>query len=149
MDLSTILDVNVIQTGMKVKNKEEAIYELSNLLLKEKYITDIEVFMKDVYVREGQGQTGVGNYISIPHGRSDAVSKVGVAIGILEDEIEWESLDGKGVKGVILFAVGNDTEGAMNHLKLLSSFARKLGNDEVIEQLLAANNKVSVIEAFA
>jgi PTS system fructose-specific IIA component len=57
-------------------------------------------------------------------------------------------LDGKGVKGIILFAVGNDNDGAQNHLKLLSLFARKLGNDEVVENLLQAKTAEEVKAAF-
>jgi len=104
--------------------------------------------VKDIYLREAQGQTGIGNYIAIPHGKSAYVKKVGVAIGVTENEIPWETLDGKGVKGIILFAVGDDTEGAQKHLKLLSLFARKLGNDEVVERLIAAREIDEVVAAF-
>lgn len=94
------------------------------------------------------GQTGIGNYIAIPHGNSDAVQKIGVAIGITQQEIPWETLDGKGVKGIILFAVGKENDGAQTHLKLLSLFARKLGNDEVIEKMLQSKNAEDVKEAL-
>jgi len=52
------------------------------------------------------------------------------------------------VKGIILFAVGNDNDGAQNHLKILSLFARKLGNDEVIEKMLQSKNAEDVKEAL-
>ena len=134
---------------MFANSKEEALIDLANLLLENEYITDIEGFMKDIYDREAEGQTGIGNYIAIPHGKSDFVQKLGVAIGISEEEIPWETLDGNGVKGIILFAVGNDNEGAQNHLKLLSLFARKLGNDEVIKKLLHASKREEAKEAFS
>ena len=50
---------------------------------------------------EAEGQTGIGNYLAIPHGKS-AYVKIGVAIGINSTEIPWESLDDNGVKGIIL-----------------------------------------------
>ena len=105
--------------------------------------------MANIYAREEEGQTGIGNYIAIPHGKSPYVDRIGVAIGVTENEIPWESLDGKGVKGIILFAVGDDNEGAQEHLKLLSLFARKLGNDEVIEQLIQAKDADEVVAAFS
>ncbi|MFD2829129.1 PTS sugar transporter subunit IIA [Corticicoccus populi] len=148
MEVTEILDTNTIKTDLKVSSKDEALKALADLLLKNEYITDIEGFMKDIYAREAEGQTGIGNYIAIPHGKSDSVKKLGVAIGINETEIPWESLDGNGVKGIILFSVGNDNDGAKNHLKLLSLFARKLGNDEVIEKLLDAKTEEDVIQAF-
>lgn len=149
MEISEILNDQTILTNMNVQSKQEALSELSHLLLKNGYITDVESFMKDVYAREEIGQTGIGNYIAIPHGKSDYVKEIGVAIGINQGEIPWESLDGKGVKGIILFAVGNDNEGAKNHLKLLSLFARKLGNDDVIEKLLQSDKSEDIKKAFA
>lgn len=148
MEVKDIIDLKTIKTNMSAKNKEEAIQELAEALLKDEYITDINEFLKDIYAREAVGQTGIGNYIAIPHGKSDSVKKVGVAIGITQEEIPWETLDGNGVKGIILFAVGNDNDGAQNHLKILSLFARKLGNDEVIEKMLLSKNAEDVKEAL-
>lgn len=148
MEVKDIVDVSTIDTDMNVQTKEEAIKKLSNKLFENGYISNIDGFIKDIYKREEEGKTGIGNYIAIPHGKSTSVNNVGVAIGINREEISWETLDGRGVKGVILFAVGNDNAGANEHLKILSLFARKLGNDEVVEQFLEANNVEEVIEAF-
>lgn len=95
-----------------------------------------------------EGQTGIGGYIAIPHSKSKHVKKIGVAIGINKKEIPWEILDGKGVKVVILFAVGDDKESARDHLKLLSLFAKKLGREEVVSRLLDAKDTSDVIAAF-
>lgn len=149
MDVKDIVDLNTIKTNMNAKTKDEALHELANELLANSYISDIEGFIKDIYAREAEGQTGIGNYIAIPHGKSDFVDKIGVAIGISNEEIPWESLDGNGVKGIILFAVGNDNEGANSHLKLLALFAKKLGNDEVVSNLLKAKKPKDVVAAFA
>ena len=148
MEIKEIIDPTIIKTNLDGKTKDEVLYELANHLYEQEYITDVEAFVKDIYLREAQGQTGIGNYIAIPHGKSAYVKKVGVAIGVTENEIPWETLDGKGVKGIILFAVGDDTEGAQKHLKLLSLFARKLGNDEVVERLIAAREIDEVVAAF-
>lgn len=148
MEVMEIIDEKVIKTNLQARNKDEALQELAKLLQQEGYISDLDGFIKDIYIRESQGITGIGNYIAIPHGRSKAVRKIGVAIGVLENEIAWETLDDLGVKGIILFAVGDDNDGALNHLRLLSMFARKLGKDEVIEELLSAKNAAEVARAF-
>lgn len=148
MEVKTILDKNTIQTRLSARTKADALQELANILLANNYISDVEGFLKDVYVREAQGQTGIGNFVAIPHGKSKYVDKIGVAIGITDEEISWESLDGKGVKVIILFAVGDDVQAAKEHLKLLSIFARKLGNDEIINRLLKAVETDDVINAL-
>ncbi|MEC6746923.1 fructose PTS transporter subunit IIA [Marinilactibacillus sp. XAAS-LB27] len=149
MEVKEILDVNLIKSDMKVDSKEEALNVLCQELLDNGYISDIEGFKEDVYAREKEGKTGIGNFIAIPHGKSAHVDNIGVAIGINETEIPWESLDDRGVKGIILFAVGNDNEDANQHLKLLSLFARKLGNDEVVEELLKSTSPEEVVQAFS
>lgn len=148
MEVKTILDKNTIQTRLSARTKADALQELANILLANNYISDVEGFLKDVYIREAQGQTGIGNFVAIPHGKSKYVDKIGVAIGITDEEISWESLDGKGVKVIILFAVGDDVQAAKEHLKLLSIFARKLGNDEVINRLLKSVETDDVINVL-
>lgn len=149
MEIKDILDAETIKTDIQATTKEGVLRELSQLLLDNGYITDIDGFLTDIYKREEQGPTGIGNYIAIPHGNSDYVNKIGVAIGVSKKEVEWETLDGKGVKGIILFSVDNKNDGAKSHLKLLSLFARKLGNDEVVNKVLGAQASADIIEAFA
>ncbi|MCI1903737.1 MAG: fructose PTS transporter subunit IIA [Enterococcaceae bacterium] len=149
MEVNEIIDPRNVRTRLSAQTKDEALKELATTLFNNGYISDIAGFITDIYMREAEGQTGIGNFIAIPHGKSTYVKKIGVAIGVADKEIPWESLDGRGVKGIILFAVGNDNEGAHTHLKLLSLFARKLGNDEVVKKLIEAKDTAQVIAAFA
>ena len=148
MNVIDVLDERVIDLNMKAADKKEAITNLAGKLKNAGYIADVESYVKDIYLRESQGQTGIGHYVAIPHGKSDSVTQVGIAIGKMENEIEWETLDGKGVKLIFLFAVGNDNENAKTHLKLLAEVARNLGNDEAVEQLLSAKTVEDIKAVF-
>lgn len=136
MKLIDVLDENVIDLNCSAKTKDEVLTVLSTKLKNAGYIDDVVEFKKDIYLREQEGVTGIGNYIAIPHGKSDSVTQVGIAIAKLNDEIEWETLDGKGVRLVFLFAVSNNHEYARNHMLLLADIARKLGDDEAVEKML-------------
>ena len=148
MNVREVLDERVIDLNMKAADKKEAITYLAGKLKDAGYIADVEEYVEDIYFRESQGQTGIGNYVAIPHGKSSSVTQVGIAIGKMDQEIEWKTLDGKGVKLIFLFAVGKDNENAMTHLKLLAEVARKLGNDEAIEALLAAKTVEDLKSVF-
>ena len=148
MNVNDVLDERVIDLNMKAADKKEAITNLAGKLKNAGYIADVESYVKDIYLRESQGQTGIGHYVAIPHGKSDSVTQVGIAIGKMENEIEWETLDGEGVKLIFLFAVGNDNENAKTHLKLLAEVARNLGNDEAVEQLLSAKTVEDIKAVF-
>lgn len=149
MEAKDALQLNLIKTSLKVNSKDEALKELAELMFADGKIRDVDGFLKDVYEREAVGQTGIGNFIAIPHGKSSFVKEPAVAVGIIDKELEWETLDDRGVKVVILFAVGDDAEAAKEHLKLLSLFARKLGNDEVVSKLIASKEPKDVILAFS
>jgi fructose PTS system EIIA component len=143
-----VIDLKTIHTHLQAANKEEALQQMADALMSEGYLKDKQGYLKDVYIREASGSTGIGGYIAIPHGKSNAVKKIGVAIATLDEEIEWETLDEHGVRVIVLFAVGADDEAAKDHLKLLSLFARKLGNDTVVEGLLKADTAEDVRDAF-
>lgn len=107
MKLQDVLDERIIDLHMKATNKDEALSVLSKKLKDAGYIDDIASFKKDIYQREAEGMTGIGNFVAIPHGKSDSVTNVGIAIGKLDEEIEWETLDGNGVQLIFLFAVSD------------------------------------------
>lgn len=146
--LEEVLDPRLIKLDLQANSKRDAIIQLSELLKATDYINDVPAFVKDIYLREKEGITGIGDGIAIPHGKSNYVTKVGVAIGILNTPVTWETLDGKDVNIVILFAVSNNTESARNQLKLLSLFAAQLGHDAVVQHLKHATTPEDVIAAF-
>ena len=148
MNLSNFLDSKIINTSLKADNKNDAIYKMCEILKDNQYISNVDDFYKDVLEREKLGETGIGNYIAIPHGQSSSVKKSTIAICKLENEIEWETLDGKGVKVILLFCVEDDENFSKTHLMLLAQVARKLAKEETIDALLQASTSDDVINCF-
>ncbi|WP_196591223.1 PTS sugar transporter subunit IIA [Pectinatus frisingensis] len=148
MDIERILNENLIDLEMNVKTKNEAIQSLTNLLVSVGNIDNSELFIKDVYAREAEGKTGLGNHIAIPHGKSDAVKITSIAVGRTRNGLVWESHDNLPVHVIILFAVRNIDKTTV-HLKLLSQVAIALADDETIEKLLTTNNKTEVIKLLS
>lgn len=144
MELSDILDENIIFPKANYTSKEEVLNGLADLLKKEDYIRDTQEFLQAVYNRENEGVTGIGNLLAIPHGKSESVESPGVAITTLNNKVDWESLDDEGAQIVFLIAIG--TENSKDHLTLLSQIARKLGNDEVNAKLLSAQKKKEIVQ---
>lgn len=148
MNIEEVLSENLIVLDMKARNKEEAIRELAEILYKERKIFDKELFVKDVYLREAEGQTGLGNHIAIPHGKSDAVKVTSIVFGRTVNDLAWESPDDKPVHVVILFAVRNVDKTTV-HLKLLSQVAMALADDETLEKLLTTQDKKEIIRLLS
>lgn len=65
-------------------------------------IADVEKYRKGVFAREEEGTTGIGMGIAIPHCKSDAVTKAGLAAMVVKDGVDFESLDGTPAKIISL-----------------------------------------------
>ncbi|MBV7392356.1 MULTISPECIES: PTS sugar transporter subunit IIA [Enterococcus] len=148
VDLNNILDEKIIAVNLTGSTKAEAITQMAQLLSDQNYISSIPSFEKDIYYRESLGKTGIGNGIAIPHGQSESVIKNGIAIGMFKNEIPWESLDDKPVRIVCLFCVKAGDGGESEHLRMLAALAGKLGNDNVVEQLMSTTTVEEVKQAF-
>lgn len=144
MKIENILNENLIVLDMQVNNKKEMINALSEILYREGKIDNKELFVKDVYDREAEGQTGLGSHIAIPHGKSDAVKITSIVFGRTANDLVWESPDNKPVHAVILFAVRNVDKTTV-HLKLLSQVAMALADDDTLEKLLTTQDKQEII----
>ena len=147
IDLSKIISKDLLIVDSVSKSKQEVLLELAKLLEKKEYITNAVNFLDDVYLRESEGITGIGNGIAIPHGKSKAVKKTTVAIAVLKNEINWETLDEKGVKVVILFAV-QDTDATTTHILLLQQVAILLANDNFLDSLKEVSSVDQLYEIF-
>ena len=149
MPLNDILNADIIDLNVEGQNKDEVLHYMANILIKNGYINDVDVFVKDIYEREAEGPTGMGSHISIPHGKSNSVTRNGIMIGKTVNPIRWESSmseDGfQDTHLIFLFCVSADAEFARNHMMLLSELAGKLGNDVRVTKLAGATTKEEII----
>jgi len=144
MDISNVLNVKNIKLNLMAKSKEEAVEELTDLLVRDGAITNKAQFLQDVWLREEQGSTGFENHIAIPHGKSSGVARTALAIGRTQYEIPWETMDGSDVRCIILFAVCLVDQNA-THIRLLSQVSGSLADEEIIEELLKENDPQKII----
>lgn len=145
MDISNVLNVKNIKLNMMAKTKEEAIEELTDLLVLDGAVVNKDDFLKDVWLREELGSTGFENHIAIPHGKSSGVAHTALAIGRTQHQIPWETMDGSDVRCVILFAVCLVDQNA-THIRLLSQVSGSLADEEIIEKLLKENDPRKIID---
>ena len=149
MPLNDILNADIIDLNVQGETKDEVLHYMANVLLENGYINDVDVFVKDIYEREAEGPTGMGSNISIPHGKSNSVTRNGIMIGKTVNPIRWESsMSDNGFQDthlIFLFCVSADAEFARNHMMLLSELAGKLGNDVRVTKLSGASTKEEIM----
>lgn len=147
MKTSDVISLNAVDLNMDVQNKEEALSHLCKLLEKDGDVTSADLFKRDVYLRESEGRTGIGDGVAIPHGKSESVQKTCIAIGRCKNPIEWETIDGKPVRVIILFAVSRKDKN--NHfIKLMSEVARILAHPSTAKKLANCSDSSELMAIF-
>lgn len=145
--IDSVLNTDLIELHLKGKTKDEVLCEMVQMLYDNKRISDYDVFLADVYEREKEGLTGIGDGIAIPHGKSDSVLLTSVVVARSDEGIDWNSIDGQPVKIVIMLAIKSFDKTV--HIKLLSKIATSLCDKKTIEELLKVENKEEVITLFS
>ncbi|MCQ2009491.1 PTS sugar transporter subunit IIA [Sporolactobacillus sp. STSJ-5] len=148
LDIKKVINEDLIDLNLEAATKLEAIEQLIHLLYLNHCINDEKDFLEDVLNREKEGITGLGEGVAIPHGKSESVIRTSLAIGRTQKPIEWESLDGKPISTIILFAVKN-TDSNVLHIKLLQRVAILLADDDVIAKFQTVRTKQELIDLLS
>ena len=120
------------------KGKSEALDMAVDLMVKSEKISDREAYRKQVYLREEESTTGIGDGIAIPHGKCDAVKKPGLAAMVIKNGVEFEALDDEPVTLLFLIAAPNTEDNI--HLDVLSKLSVMLMDEEFTESLRNASS---------
>jgi fructose-specific phosphotransferase system IIA component len=146
MKISDILNPDVIEVNLDVKDKEDSLKKIITLASNSKKILDINKVSETIMEREKLVSTGVGKGFAIPHGKTDAINDIVAAFVITKDPIDFDSIDGEPVRFIFLL-VGKET--LLNtHIKLLSRISRLMNKDEFRSKLLEAKSKEEVLKIF-
>ena len=137
MKITELLDKQSICLNANPKTKSEALDQMVELMAKSGKINDVEAYRKQVYAREEESTTGIGEGIAIPHGKCDAVSKPGLAAMVVKDGVDFEALDGEPVHLIFLIAAPNTEDNI--HLDVLSKLSVLLMDEDFTKDLLNAS----------
>lgn len=144
MKITDLLTKDSISIGEILNSKDEAIDKAVGLMNNLNNIEDQEEFKRKVYLREEQGSTGVGEGVAIPHGKSKAVNKPGLAAITIPGGVEFDSLDGNPVNLLFLIAAP-DTDSNV-HLQILARLSKMLMDKNFISSLVNAKSKEEFLE---
>lgn len=144
MRIKDLLKAESIQLGGKATSKSDVLDQMVDLMAKSGNINDVETYRKGVYAREEEGTTGIGEGIAIPHCKSDAVSKPGLAAMVVPEGVEFESLDGAPVSLIFLIAAPNTKDNV--HLDVLSKLSVLLMDEDFTNRLRGASSVEEFLE---
>ena len=138
MRITDLLDAKSISLNLSPKSKSEALDMAVDLMVKSGKINDREGYRKQVYLREEEGTTGIGEGMAIPHGKCDAVDRPGLAAMVIKDGVDFDSIDGDPVTLLFLIAAPNTEDNV--HLDVLSKLSVLLMDEEFSKSLRNAKS---------
>ena len=138
MKIIDLLDDRSILLDGRVADKKAALDQMVELMDASGKLRDKETYRQGVYAREQEGSTGIGEGIAIPHCKSDAVIKPGLAAMVVKDGVEFESLDGQPAHLFFLIAAPNTEDNV--HLQVLSKLSVMLMDEQFTNSLINAGS---------
>ena len=138
MRITDLLDKNSISLNAAPADKKETLDLAVELMAKSGKLSDVEKYREQVYAREEESTTGIGEGIAIPHGKCDALKAPGLAAMVIKNGVEYESLDGEPVTLLFLIAAPNTKDNV--HLDVLSKLSVMLMDENFTTSLRNAKS---------
>ena len=143
MTLISLVAEDIVKVPLTSDNKPDVLREMVQILKDAGQIEDFDAVLEAVRQREDKGSTGLEDAIAIPHGKTDAVSTLKLAIGIAPQGIDFDCLDGKPAKLFFLLAAPPNLSGP--HVAALAEIAKLAQSKALCSALVNANDSHEVV----
>jgi len=144
MKLLDIISPQSIKAPLVASDKLGVIGELVDLLAGTGRAKDAKGLKEAVWTREQTRTTGIGHGLAIPHGKSPGVESIAVAIGKPSAPMDFQAIDSKPVRLIILLASPPDK--TSDHIQALAHISRLMTMEQFREQIYAATTAAEIFE---
>lgn len=141
MDLGDLLKPEAVFSGLRIKDKKQALVELSR---RAALVTGLDerVVFDTLLQRERLGSTAVGRGIAIPHARVSGLKRIAAVFARLDEAIDFEAPDGEPVD--LLFVLLAPEQAGADHLKALARVSRLLRDAATLKKLRGASERAAL-----
>lgn len=143
--IAQYLDPSLV-TFLDVKTRDEVLYALVDLAFAKGKISDKQAFYDALIEREKIVSTAIGMAVAIPHAKLPSYDDFFIAIGILKQGVEWNSMDGSLVRVVCM--IGGPDDKQTEYLQILSGITLAIKDEEQRKQILTLNSPKAIIQLF-
>lgn len=146
MNIHSLINPSTILADLKVDDKEQLLNKMVDVLEEKVNGTQLDDIRQAVFEREEIMSTGVGKNLAIPHGKVASIEENYASFAVLEEPIEYNSIDGKPVN-IAFLLVGPAGENRL-HIKLLSRISRLMNSSGFRETLSECKTADEIYDAF-
>lgn len=148
MKLAQLTTPELIMLDAVFEDRFCAINALTDKLEQTGKLTNKAQFLEAVLKREEEGPTALGEYLAVPHGKSEAVKEPVFACAFVKDELMWKGLDGDEPVNMIFLLAIPPAEAGSTHMEVLTTLTSSLVDDDFRDQLLAARTTQEIMALF-
>jgi len=136
--ISQILTLERTQLGAQCTSKKRVLEHISSFLADNIDDSQADEIYTRLIAREKLGSTGIGEGIAIPHSRLQECEGTLGALFVLDEAVDFDSIDRKPVD--IVFVLLVPEEATEQHLQTLSMLAQKFNDEGFRDQLRQATS---------
>ncbi|XUA18077.1 PTS 2-O-a-mannosyl-D-glycerate transporter subunit IIABC [Citrobacter sp. OP27] len=148
MNLTTLTHPDALCLQAKFASRDETIRALAERLAALGKITRLDDFLRDVFARESEGPTALGEGLAVPHGKSLAVNEAAFAVATLPEPILWEGVDGEEEVNLVVLLAIPPAQAGSTHMQLLTALTSRLVDDEVRAAVCAATTPEQLLRVL-
>lgn len=136
MNIDQFLSPETTLVCESISSKKKMLEKVSEIMAKTIDCKPKEIF-ESLLTREKLGTTALGDGVAIPHGRVSKCTEITAVFIYIEEPIDYDAPDGKGVD--IIFAIMVPEDAHTEHLKHLAKIAEILSNPKILSQIRHAH----------
>ena len=145
MRITELFTAQSIALDEALQTQEEILSRLVELQATHGNITDKEAYKKALYAREAEGSTYVDNGITVPHAKTNVVTRPSLAALRLSTPVQYNAEDDGTTD--LLFAIAAPENGSL-HVDMLARMMQMLMNEDFVEKLKAAKTPKEFLECI-
>ena len=135
MRITELFTAQSIALDEALQTQEQILSRLVELQATHGNITDKEAYKKALYAREAEGSTYVDNGITVPHAKTNVVTRPSLAALRLSTPVQYNAEDDGTTD--LLFAIAAPENGSL-HVDMLARMMQMLMNEDFVEKLKTA-----------
>ncbi|MCS2166706.1 PTS 2-O-a-mannosyl-D-glycerate transporter subunit IIABC [Scandinavium manionii] len=148
MNLTTLTHPDALCLQATFTCRDETIRALASRLEALGKISSLDGFLADVFARESEGPTALGEGLAVPHGKSLAVNEAAFAVATLSEPILWEGVDGEEEVNLVVLLAIPPAQAGSTHMQLLTALTSRLVDDEVRAAVCAATSAEELLRVL-
>jgi mannitol/fructose-specific phosphotransferase system IIA component (Ntr-type) len=144
MNLLDLLSPECIRAPLVAGDKRGVIDELVDLLVAAGRVSEGDSLKNAVWTREQTRTTGIGHGLAIPHGKCPGLNGLAMAIGKPAEPLEFQAIDGRPVRLIVLLASPPDRTG--DHIQALARVSRLMTMEAFRQSIYDADSPEAIYE---